>query len=73
MLRGVGSGVGLAPRVLHGAGGGDRLVALAGGALVLMQCCVMMAARTVWQRWRGREAGADALLREDGGGGQLQS
>ena len=48
MLRGVGGGVGLAPRVLHGAGGGDRLAALAG-------------------------EGADAVLREDGGGGQLQS
>ena len=47
MLRGVGGGVGLAPRVLHGAGG-DRLAALAG-------------------------EGADAVLREDGGGGQLQS
>ena len=30
MLRGVGGGEGLALRVLHGAGGGDRLGALAG-------------------------------------------
>ena len=45
MLRGVGGGVGLAPRVLHGAGGGDRLAG----------------------------EGADSVLCEDGGGGQLQS